>query len=66
MRFFLQWPNQHKGIKNLRKVAELIQPGRILESKGMRAIFHKKGKKRAKKGKILENLGINVQNLKIF
>ena len=51
MRFFLQWPNQHKGIKNLRKVAELIQPGRILESKGMRAIFHKKGKKRAKKVK---------------
>ena len=57
----------------MRKVAELIKPGRILESKGMRVIFHEKGKKREKKvkkgqkkGKILENLGINVQNLKIF
>ena len=33
----------------------------ILESKGMRAIF----RKGAKKGKIFENLGNNVQNLKI-
>ena len=31
----------------------------ILESKGMRAIFQKKGK-------IFENLGKYVQNLKIF
>ena len=35
----------------MRKVAELIQPGRILESKGMRVIFHKKSKKRGKKVK---------------
>ena len=48
-------------------------PGPILESKGMRAIFLKKwgggqkNVKRAKKGKIFENiLGKNVQNLKIF
>ena len=37
--------------------------GPILESKGMHAIFSEKGKKKAK---ILENLGKNVQNLKIF
>ena len=37
----------------------------ILESKGMRAIFQKRGKKMLKKGKIFENLGKNVQNLKI-
>ena len=48
----------------------------VLESKGMRSIFQKKGKngqkkankcqKRAKKAKIFQNLGKNVQNLKIF
>ena len=32
----------------------------------MRAIFQKKGKKGSKKGIIFENLGKNVQNLKIF
>ena len=32
----------------------------------MCAIFQKQGKKRAKKGKIFENLGKNVYNLKIF
>ena len=37
----------------------------ILECKGMRAISQKKGKKRLKKGKLFENLGKNVQNLKI-
>ena len=38
-----------------------------LESKGMREIFQKKGKKkRATKGKIFKNFGKNVQNLKIF
>ena len=41
-------------------------PGSILESKGMSAIFQKKGKEMLKKGKIFENLGQNVQNLKIF
>ena len=41
--------------------------GPVLESKGMHAIFSEKGqKKRANKGKIFENLGKNVQNLKIF
>ena len=36
------------------------------KNKGMRAIFQNKGKERAKKGKIFENLGKNKQNLKIF
>ena len=40
--------------------------GSILEGKGMRAFFQKKGKKRAKKVKIFENLDKNVQSLKIF
>ena len=41
--------------------------GLTLESKGMREIFQKKGKKkRATKGKIFKNFGKNVQNLKIF
>ena len=40
--------------------------GPILESKGMPAIFQKKGKKRVKKSKIYETLGKNVQNSKIF
>ena len=50
-----------------------VLAGPTIESKGMRAIFNKKGKKKgkkrlktAKKGKIFENLGKNVQNLKIF
>ena len=36
-----------------------VPAGPIPESKGMRAIFQKKGK-------IFKNLGKNVQNLKIF
>ena len=40
--------------------------GPILENKSMRTIFQKKGKKMLKKGKIFENLGKNVHNLKIF
>ena len=32
-----------------------IYPGPLLECKGIRAIFQKKGKKRVKKGKIFEN-----------
>ena len=43
---------------------EYARAGPILESKGVHAIFQKKGKKRAKKGKIFQNLGKNVQNLK--
>ena len=34
-------------------------PGPILESKGMGAIFHKKGKNMLKKGKIFDNLAEN-------
>ena len=33
---------------------------------GMGAIFWRKGKEMLKKGKRFENLGENVQNLKIF
>ena len=40
--------------------------GPTLESKGMGAFFQKKGKEVLKKSKIFENLGKNVQNLKIF
>ena len=40
--------------------------GPILESKRMRTIFQKKGKKMFKKDKIFEKLGKNVQNLTIF
>ena len=43
-----------------------LYPQPILESKGVCAIFQKKGKKRAKKSKTFENLSKNVQNLKIF
>ena len=38
----------------------------MLESKGMGAIFQKKGKEMLKTGEIFENLGKNVQNLRIF
>ena len=38
----------------------------ILEIKGMHVIFQKKRQKKAKKAEVLENLGKNVQNLKIF
>ena len=41
-------------------------PGPILKSKGMGVIFQKKGKEILKNSKIFENLGQNVQNLKIF
>ena len=44
----------------------LVHLGAILENKGMGAIFQKKGKEMLKKGKIFENLGQNIQNLKIF
>ena len=46
------------------KIIMITEP--ILESKGMCTIFNKKGKKMFKKGKIFENLGKNLQNLKIF
>ena len=38
----------------------------ILESKGKRAIFQKKGKKMLEKSNIFEKLGKNMQNLKTF
>ena len=50
-----------------------MSPGSIPESKRIRSIFQIKGKKeqkkclkRAKKDKIFENLGKNLQNFKIF
>ena len=49
-----------------------LQTGSIVESKGMRAIFQKKGKKRAenvkkgKKGQNISKVGKNVKNLKII
>ena len=48
------------------EICNLHQTGRILEGKGMGAIFQKKGKEILKDRKIFENLGKNVQNLKIF
>ena len=53
-------------MKEKRNAMLISWPGPILESKGMRAICEKKGKKMLKKGKVVENLGENVQNLKIF
>ena len=51
---------------NERITFSVPRAGPILESKDMRAIFQKKGKKRAKIGKIFENLDKNVQNGRIF
>ena len=50
-------------------IFRLNTPGPVLKSKGMPAIFQKKDKKILKKGKkrkIFENLGKNMQNMKIF
>ena len=54
------------AIKLTTSVFCFISPGAILECKGLCAIFQKTGKKRAKRAKIFENLGKNVQNLKTF
>ena len=54
------------SIKWVRGTPKGLVTGPILESKGMRAIFQKKGKKSAKKGKIFENFSENVENFKIF
>ena len=46
-----------------------MKVGPILKSKVIQASFQKKGKKgqkMLKKGNLFENLGKNVQNLKIF
>ena len=55
------------------RVLDLWFAGSILESKGICAIFQKKGKKaqkkcqkRAKKGETFENLGKNVQNRQLI
>ena len=53
--------NTKKKAKSI-STFDFTTSGPILESKGMRAIFQKRGKK----GKIFENLGKNVPNLKIF
>ena len=62
------WSQFSYYIRNGDESAKILsKPGPILESKGMCAIFQKKGTKRAKnvkKGKIFEKLGKNVQNLK--
>ena len=50
--------------KNPRDIIILPMSRPVLESKGMHTILQKKGKKRAKRGKIFENLSKNVQNLK--
>ena len=42
-----------------------LYPRPILQSKVMHVIFRKKGEN-VKKGNLSENLGKNVQNLKIF
>ena len=44
----------------------MLSAGPILDSKGVCVIFQKKGQKKGKKGKVFENLGKNVQNLKMF
>ena len=40
--------------------------GPLLENKGMHVIFQKKGKKRAKKGKIFEKLSKNSKKIEFF
>ena len=57
---------QQLMLTQLSNIGGLMLSGPILESKGMLAIFQRKGNKTDKKGKIFENLGENVQNLKIF
>ena len=64
-------PSKRHSKRHLKDILKDVQkistsPGPILDTKGMRAIFRKKDKKRAKKGKIFGNLGKNVQKLKIF
>ena len=54
------------SINNIQNPLQRHYPGPIQESKGMHAIFQKKGKKGQKKSKIIKILGKNVQNLKIF
>ena len=50
-------------------LGRILYAGPILESKGMHAIFQKKGKKilrKDKKGQNILKFGKNIQNLKIF
>ena len=63
----ISWMHLYQIDLSLNK--EFHNKGSILESKGMDTTFQKKGKKifkRAKRGKIFENLSKKVQNLKIF
>ena len=61
-------PIYHQLEANIFQLQSQITPhtGPILKSKGMHVIFQKIGYKRAKKGKVFENVGKNVQNLRIF
>ena len=57
---------ENQNFEKMKKTSEYIIilqmcKGPILESKGIRAIFQKEGRKRVKTGKIFENLGENVQ-----
>ena len=57
---------ENQNFEKMKKTSEYIIilqmcKGPVLESKGIRAIFQKKGRKRVKTGKIFENLGENVQ-----
>ena len=53
---------EHVRIPPFLKEAQSAYPGPILESKGMHVILQQKDKSSAN----IENLGKNVQNLKIF
>ena len=55
-----------KPILNKMTLLKIKRYQQGLFQKGMGAIFQKKGKEILKKGKIFENFGKNVQNLKIF
>ena len=68
-RYYNNYAWYHSNISNKSKTTYQnmhVNAGPILESKGIHAIFQKKGRKKAKIGKIFENLGKNVHNFKIF
>ena len=50
--------------KKFESCSKRLKAGPILEIKGMGVIFQKKNKEMLKKGKIFENFGKNVRNLK--
>ena len=67
---YLKIRNKSMICMTMRTIMLILQwrnkTGSILERKGMCGIFQKKRAKKKKKGEILENLGKNVQSLKIF